>query len=379
MEVRVEALHKSYGKVAALRGIDLSFVDGGLTAILGPSGCGKTTLLRCIAGFLEPDSGAIYIGTEDVTHTSPQTRGTAMVFQNYALWPHMSIFDNVAYGLRLRKVPAGEVRRRVLEVLELVEMMATPDILERKPTALSGGQQQRIALARALVVRPNVLLLDEPLSNLDAKVRQRLRVEVRRLQRQVGITTIYVTHDQEEALSMADRVVVMDAGLVRQVGTPEEIYRSPTTAFVAEFLGVTNVLSGRVTPDGASVSVAGATVPGAVEGAGPGDEVTVVFKADAASLVEPGATASPENGAVVFAGHLVEVFFVGSTYRHYVSVGDEMILVDAPFRAVGPEVRVSVPAPDCKTFSGAPAVREADRIRATSAAGEPPPATTVAG
>ena len=354
MEVRVENLRKSYGKVEALRSVSLSFEDRGLTAILGPSGCGKTTLLRCIAGFLEPDSGAIYFGSDNVTGVSPQSRGTAMVFQNYALWPHMSIYDNVAYGLRLQRVGKDEVNRRVLEALQLVEMMIAPDILERKPTALSGGQQQRVALARALVVRPKVLLLDEPLSNLDAKVRQRLRVEVRRLQRQVGITTIYVTHDQEEALSMADRVVVMDQGVVRQVGTPEEIYRSPTTAFVAEFLGVTNVLAGRVAADRMTVTVAGATVARRVEETGPDDAVTVVFKADAASVVGAGVSLPEGTDSVLFEGDLVEVFFVGSVYRHYVSVGDEMILVDDAARAQGPRVRVAVPAGDLQIYAGAP-------------------------
>ena len=360
MEVRVENLGKSYGKVMALRDVSLSFVDGGLTAILGPSGCGKTTLLRCIAGFLEPDSGAIYFGQDNVTGISPQARRTAMVFQNYALWPHMSIFDNVAYGLRLQKVPRDEIKERVIQVLKMVEMMVSPDILERKPTALSGGQQQRIALARALVVRPKVLLLDEPLSNLDAKVRQRLRVEVRRLQRQVGITTIYVTHDQEEALSMADRVVVMDSGVVRQIGTPEEIYRAPTTAFVAEFLGVTNVLAGKATADGQSVTVEGTIIPRCASDAAPGGDVTVVFKADAAKLVE--GEAVPADAAI-FEGNLVEVFFVGSTYRHYVAVGAEMLLVDCPRRVDQARVKVAVPCGELQIYPGAPAVREVDKAR----------------
>ena len=352
MQVRVEHLCKSYGKVEALRDVSLSFVDGGLTAILGPSGCGKTTLLRCIAGFLEPDSGAIYFGPDDVTGISPQSRGTAMVFQNYALWPHMSIFDNVAYGLRLQRVPRDEIKKRVVEVLHLVEMMVSPDILERKPTALSGGQQQRIALARALVVRPKVLLLDEPLSNLDAKVRQRLRVEVRRLQRQVGITTIYVTHDQEEALSMADQVVVMDSGVVRQQGTPEQIYRAPATAFVAEFLGVTNVLAGKLASDRKTVTVAGTTVPYRLGKVSAGGDVTVIFKADTATIAEG---QSAPSDAAVFEGKLVEVFFVGSTYRHYVSVGDEMLLVDNDRRVEQPTIRVAVPLDELQIYPGAPA------------------------
>jgi ABC-type Fe3+/spermidine/putrescine transport system ATPase subunit len=362
MEVRVENLRKFYGKVEALRSVSLSFVDGGLTAILGPSGCGKTTLLRCIAGFLEPDEGAIYFGRENVAGLPPQKRGTAMVFQNYALWPHMSIFDNVAYGLRLQGVPRDKIRQRVVEVLEMVEMMVAPDILERKPTALSGGQQQRIALARALVVQPKVLLLDEPLSNLDAKVRQRLRVEVRRLQRRVGITTIYVTHDQEEALSMADQVVVMDSGVVRQIGTPEEIYRHPTTAFVAEFLGVTNVLAGRSADGGRAVTVASTTIPVAA----PDGEVTVVFKADAAQLLESGSAV--DSDAVIFEGELTEVFFVGSTYRHYVAVGGEMMLVDCPHRCTERHVRVAVPRSELKVYPGAPALRSTEG--AASAAGE---------
>jgi ABC-type Fe3+/spermidine/putrescine transport system ATPase subunit len=354
MEVRVENLKKDYGKVEALRSVSLSFTDGALTAILGPSGCGKTTLLRCVAGFLEPTAGAIYFGRDNVVGLPPQARGTAMVFQNYALWPHMSIFDNVAYGLRLQKVPKDEIKQRVVEALNMVEMLVAPDILERKPTALSGGQQQRVALARALVVRPKVLLLDEPLSNLDAKVRQRLRVEVRRLQRQIGITTIYVTHDQEEALSMADQVVVMDCGEVRQIGTPEEIYRKPTTAFVAEFLGVTNVLAGKLSPDGRGVAVAGTLVPLPPDIVAASD-FTIVFKADAAEVLEKGP--APAD-SVRFRGTLVEVFFVGSTYRHYVSVGDEMLLVDCPHRVAGPEVEVVVPAAELKVYAGSPAGRD---------------------
>ncbi|HOG46184.1 MAG TPA: ABC transporter ATP-binding protein, partial [Anaerolineae bacterium] len=219
-----------------------------------------------------------------------------------------------------------------------------------------------IALARALVVRPKVLLLDEPLSNLDAKVRQRLRVEVRRLQRRVGITTIYVTHDQEEALSMADQVVVMDSGVVRQMGTPEEIYRAPTTAFVAEFLGVTNVLAGQVAANGQAVTVAGASVTGQVPEAAPGGEVTVVFKADSAHLLEGGA-APQEADAVVFEGDLVETFFVGSTYRHYVAVGEEMLLVDCPRRSGEQHVRVAVPRGEVKVYPGAPPAHDIEKAK----------------
>ncbi len=248
VRVSVGAVTKRYGHVEALRDVSLDFDAGKLTAILGPSGCGKTTLLRAIAGFVAVDAGTICFDGEPVTDLRPQERGTAMVFQSYALWPHMTVFDNVAYGLRIKRVPAEAVRARVRTALELVAIGAVDDVARRKPGALSGGQQQRVALARALVVEPRVLLLDEPLSNLDAKVRQRLRVEVRRLQRRVGITAIYVTHDQEEALAIADRVVLMNAGRVIQSGTPEEVYLDPSSEFAADFLGVGNTLEARAEP-----------------------------------------------------------------------------------------------------------------------------------
>ena len=210
VEVRVENIRKTYGKVEALRGVFLKFRSGGLTAILGPSGCGKTTLLRSIAGFIEVDAGHIFFESEEVTGLPPQRRGTAMVFQNYALWPHMTVFENVAYGLRLQKVPPAEIHRRVLKVLELVEIGNLADVESRRPSALSGGQQQRVALARAIVVRPAVLLLDEPLGSLDKKLREEMQVELRQLQQEIGITTVFVTHDQEEALTLSDHVAIMN-------------------------------------------------------------------------------------------------------------------------------------------------------------------------
>jgi ABC-type Fe3+/spermidine/putrescine transport system ATPase subunit len=319
--VAVEGVRKRYGQVEALREVTLEFEAGRLSAILGPSGCGKTTLLRSIAGFVAIDAGAIRFAGEEVTAVPPQGRGTAMVFQNYALWPHMTVFDNVAYGLRLRRVAAAERRRRVLEALALVEIGDVETIARRKPGALSGGQQQRVALARALVVQPRVLLLDEPLSNLDAKVRQRLRVEVRRLQRRVGITTIYVTHDQEEALAIADRVVLLHAGRVVQAGAPEDVYRRPASVFAADFLGVGTRLEGRV-EDGA-LHVAGQRLPydGLARGA-----VVVVVRSSDLTLEPRGSTA--EVGAL--AGHVEERLFLGAFYRHYVRVGDALIMADSP-------------------------------------------------
>jgi ABC-type Fe3+/spermidine/putrescine transport system ATPase subunit len=336
VEVRVEGLVKRYGRVAALDGVSLAFPAGGLTAILGPSGCGKTTLLRSLAGFVGVDAGRIRFGGDDVTALEPQARGTAMVFQNYALWPHMTVFENVAYGLRLRKIPAAEIRERVERVLDLVEIGQLAGVMDRKPGQLSGGQQQRVALARALVVEPRVLLMDEPLSNLDAKVRQRLRVEVRRLQRTVGITAIYFTHDQEEALAIADTVVLMNAGRIVQAGSPQEIYFQPGSAFAAEFLGVSNQL--RATGEAGALSVEGQRLPytGTVRGA-----ATVIFKASDAALVADGAGAGP--GDAVLRGILEEQLFLGSVYRHYVRVGDELVMVDAaaPVPAGPVSVRIS--------------------------------------
>jgi len=323
VEVEVEQIRKTYGKVEALKEVSLKFRSGALTAILGPSGCGKTTLLRSIAGFIAVDAGRIRFDAEDVTDLAPQKRGTAMVFQNYALWPHMTIFENVAYGLRLHKVPEAEITRRVRKVLELVEIGSLADVESRKPAALSGGQQQRVALARALVVEPKVLLMDEPLSNLDAKVRQRLRGELRRLQRQVGITAIYVTHDQEEALALADTVVLMDQGRVVQLGTPQDIYLRPATAFAAEFLGVSNQLEGEAT-EGRLV-LAGQTVryAGPVRG-----KATVIFRATDIQMEDPAAPA--REGTMTLAGVLEESLFLGAHYRHYVRVGSSLVLADSP-------------------------------------------------
>lgn len=234
---------KRFGDVVAVDKASLSVNDGELFTLLGPSGCGKTTTLRVIAGFEYPDEGKVLFDKEDVTFKKPYERGTAMVFQNYALWPHMSVFDNVAYGLKIRKLPKDEIKRRVKEVLELVGLSGLEN---RYPLQLSGGQQQRVALARALVVEPKVLLLDEPLSNLDAKLRLRMREEIRRLQRKLGITTIYVTHDQEEAMSLSDRIAVMNKGRILQIGAPKEVYSNPRNLFVATFIGRSIILRGKV-------------------------------------------------------------------------------------------------------------------------------------
>jgi iron(III) transport system ATP-binding protein len=241
--IRIDHVSKRFGPTVALDQVSLTIEAGELFFLLGPSGCGKTTLLRSLAGFVQPDAGAISFGNDAVTDLPPRLRDTAMVFQAYALWPHMSVAQNVAYGLKVRGVAKAELAQRVEQALKLVRMDGFGD---RRPNQLSGGQQQRVALARALVVQPRVLLLDEPLSNLDARLRDELREEVRRLHQETGLTMVYVTHDQKEALSLADRLAVMDKGRVAQVGPPLEVYNRPVNRFVAGFLGDSNFLPGTV-------------------------------------------------------------------------------------------------------------------------------------
>ncbi|NWK55360.1 ABC transporter ATP-binding protein [Verrucomicrobiaceae bacterium N1E253] len=242
--IRVESIAKSFGKVQALNQASISIEQGELFFLLGSSGCGKTTLLRCIAGLETPDSGRILFGDRDVTSVPTHKREAAMVFQSYALWPHMSVGENIAFGLEERKIDPDEIDERVNEALSTVHLDGYAD---RQIDQLSGGQQQRVALARALVVRPACLLLDEPLSNLDAKLRTEMREEIRRIVKDNGLTAAYVTHDQEEALSMADRIAIIDQGHIEQVGTPEDIYRNPLSAHVASFVGKTNLLEAEVT------------------------------------------------------------------------------------------------------------------------------------
>jgi iron(III) transport system ATP-binding protein len=243
--VSIRGLHKRYGDVAAVDGLDLDVQPGELVALLGPSGCGKTTTLRVVAGFLSPDSGEVWVGdrclSSPATVIPPERRRMGMIFQSYALWPHMTVAQNVAYGLRFNGVPRAERDGKVTEMLRVVQLAGYE---QRYPGELSGGQQQRVAVARALVVEPEILLLDEPLSNLDASLREEMRFEIRRLHETFGITTLYVTHDQSEAMVISDRVAVLDRGRVAQIGTAEELFERPRTRFVAEFIGKTNLIEG---------------------------------------------------------------------------------------------------------------------------------------
>ncbi|WP_214105712.1 ABC transporter ATP-binding protein [Acrocarpospora catenulata] len=329
MTVEFRALRRTYGATTALDGLDLTVAQGELIALLGPSGCGKTTALRCVAGFETPDSGAVLIDGKDVTRVPANRRDAGMVFQSYSLFPNLNARDNVAFGLRVRRRPTAERHARAAELLALVGL---PDHGDRFPHQLSGGQQQRVALARALALQPRVLLLDEPLSALDAKVRVTLREEIRRLQLELGITTVFVTHDQEEALSVADRVAVLRAGRLEQVGAPAEIYDRPATPFVAEFVGTMNHVPGRVTGD--RVEVFGRSLP--VDGTAPGELVDVLIRPEAV-LVTP----AEDGGALILASS-----FRGSTARLRVQLADQSeVLADVPGHdavRLAPGLRVEV-------------------------------------
>lgn len=282
MRVRVKNISKAFGQTPALRDVSLEVQPHELFFLLGPSGCGKTTLLRLIAGFYEADSGELFLGDRPMAGVPPHRRNTGMVFQNYALWPHMTVAQNVAYGLEVRSVPAEEKRRRVAEALDIVQMQP---YAQRLPNQLSGGQQQRVALARALVIRPDVLLLDEPLSNLDAKLRLEMREEIRRIHAQTRITTVYVTHDQKEALSMANRVAVMREGRIEQIGDPRSLYRKPVSRFVADFMGDTNWLCAKVARNSTNGLVLNTDLGAfiAINGAGlaAGEQVLLGFRPEA--------------------------------------------------------------------------------------------------
>jgi len=345
VKIRVDGVVKRFNAVTAVDHADLTVGDGELFTLLGPSGCGKTTLLRLLAGFYQPDSGTIRFADRVVSGLPPYERNIGMVFQNYALWPHMTVRANVTYGLRLRKLSAAEIETRLREGLRKVNLS---ELQDRYPGQLSGGQQQRVALARALVLNPDILLLDEPLSNLDAKIRVQVRAEIRKLQQELKITTIYVTHDQEEALSLSDRVAVMKDGRVLQVGIPKELYERPRTRFVADFVGTNNLLPGEVLEQRGEELVVRtalgslcAVATGPVKG-----RCVLAFRPENVSLLP---VAAPDGNVV--RGRITFASYLGNTLRYDVeAAGGQVVKVDIrdPWHheplPIGREVTASFPA-----------------------------------
>ena len=315
VEVRLDGLTRTFGSVRALDGLDLTIAPGELVALLGPSGCGKTTALRILAGLDDATSGQVLVDGRDVSHIPASKRDMGMVFQAYSLFPHMTTRQNVEFGLKLRKVDSGKRRERAMEMLQLVGLETQS---ERYAHQLSGGQQQRVALARALAFEPSVLLLDEPLSALDAKVRAQLRDEIRRVQLEVGTTTLFVTHDQEEALAMADRVGVMRAGKLEQIAPPEELYSAPASQFVAEFVGLTNRLDASVS--GGVARVAGTDLP-TLEGSLTEGSGTALVRPESIHITASGSNRSARSGRVVTAS------FLGAISRLRVELDDSTTLV----------------------------------------------------
>ena len=327
--VDIRLVSKRYGDVVALDRVSLTLADGEFFGLLGPSGSGKTTLLRAIAGFIDPDEGQILIEGEDIGRIPTHRRDLGMVFQNYALFPHMSVFDNIAFALSVRGLDQAEVRTRVAQMLELVQL---PGYEKRRPRELSGGQQQRVALARALVSRPRVLLLDEPLGALDKKLRQQMQVELRQIQREVGITTILVTHDQEEALTLSDRIAIFRLGEVVQTGRPDQVYERPRTGFAADFLGATNFLSGRAAGRRGDASVVvlddGQEILTYDQLPGDGAPVTLTVRPEKFALHARAPSAPDQDGATNnVAGRIVQPIYMGASITYRVEVGGSELTV----------------------------------------------------
>ncbi|MFV0384063.1 ABC transporter ATP-binding protein [Paracoccus sp. (in: a-proteobacteria)] len=343
--IDIDGLSKRFGQFQALSGISLTVAEGEFVTLLGPSGCGKTTLLKLISGFLEPNDGTISIGGKDVTRTPPEARDTALCFQSYALFPHLTVCENLEFGLRQKRLPADERKTRVGDVAEMLSLTAQ---LDKLPNQLSGGQQQRVSLGRALAMRPGVILFDEPLSNLDAKLRDQVRIEIRRITRDFGLTAIYVTHDQAEALAMSDRVVVLNGGKVEQLDTPEALYHSPRTPFVADFIGGANlfdgIVRGQVAGDLWQLDTPAGTFLARNSGQAPNGKVTVGWRPEHAVIGTEGIPARVIHRA--FQGHFTDLTLEANGIPFRVQMqetdvreGDQVHVAIAPERILALEAR----------------------------------------
>ncbi|MBK0000425.1 ABC transporter ATP-binding protein [Erwinia sp. S38] len=341
--LNISRLKISYGEKVVLHNIDLAVEKGEMIALLGPSGCGKTTLLNALCGFINVNSGDISIAGRDITHSAPEQRNITMVFQSYALWPHLTVAKNIGYGLKLRKWRRDDIDRRVNELLHIVNLSG---LAEMKVTELSGGQRQRVALARALAIEPDVLVLDEPLSNLDAKVRLNVRHEIKALQKKLGFTSLIVTHDQQEALVMADRIAVLNQGKIEQIGTPEDIYQRPATPFVADFMGADNKLSFNDIQASADMAlhINGNDLSASSQ------QQTVYFRSADAGLSELNCT--PQDSGLTVEGVVEQSAFLGNLYRHSVRCNNHLLLADAGI-CWPPQtpVRLHVPASALHVFT----------------------------
>jgi iron(III) transport system ATP-binding protein len=355
--VVLEGLTKRFGAVGAVRDLDLEIEDGELVSLLGPSGCGKTTTLRLLAGFLVPDAGRIIVGGRVVSTPGdvvpPERRSMSMIFQSYAVWPHKTVFENVAFGLKLRKASRAEIERRVKRMLDLVRLGTLAD---RYPGELSGGQQQRVALARAFVVEPTILLLDEPLSNLDANLREEMRFEIRRLHDEMRITSVYVTHDQAEAMVTSDRIAVMHEGRLEQMGTPEDVYERPRTQFVAGFIGRTNCLPGVVIGQG-RVDCSGLALTVATNGTafGPGTRVAVSIRPQSIAIERHDMAKRP--GLNVLQGQIVRQVYLGEARDYLVGVAGSDVTLRVLTNArhtlkQGEAVRLDIEPEACRVIQG---------------------------
>ncbi|MEJ4044685.1 ABC transporter ATP-binding protein [Erwinia sp. SLM-02] len=341
--LNISRLKISYGEKVVLHNIDLAVAKGEMIALLGPSGCGKTTLLNALCGFINVNAGDISIAGRDITHSAPEQRNITMVFQSYALWPHLTVAKNIGYGLKLRKWRREDIDRRVEELLQIVNLVG---LAEMKVTELSGGQRQRVALARALAIEPDVLVLDEPLSNLDAKVRLNVRHEIKSLQKRLGFTSLIVTHDQQEALVMADRIAVLNQGRIEQIGTPEDIYQRPATPFVADFMGADNRISSvdiQRCPQITLHASADSLLP-------PGQQQMIYFRSADVGIGQ--LTDSRPDQGLIIEGTVEQSAFLGNLYRHSVRCNNHLLLADAgACWQAGSSVRLHVPATALHIFA----------------------------